>query len=427
MAFLPICQKIIEGIKSRISSPDYLAQFKEERHFVRKRKLTMDKVLSFLFFSSKQPMSLNIAAIREELPSVEFPDVTKQAVSKARMGIRTEFFRDQFHFSAETFYKALPERKSWKGYFPFAIDGSRIQVPTTDDNISYFGLCRNGSHSREDSMASISVLYDILHDIVVDGVLHEFKHNERSSAAEHLDYLEAQGLEKNAIIVCDRGYPGYELYRRINEKGYFFLMRIQKKVHSLTDGPSDDEIKDYVPSYIKDGKPVRVRVMHFILEGGEEEWLVTNLLDPSLTPQDFKELYYRRWKVEGKYHEFKSQLELEEFIGAHHKSVNQEFYLCLLHSNICSLLKADADALIEKETACKKNKYKYQADRAFLIGRVKKWLVRLLFEEEDIAGKLEEIVKEASKRRSQIQPNRKCKRPKMQLRFRHLKNRKTCV
>lgn len=131
--------------------------------------------------------------------------------------------------------------------------------------------------------------------IVVDGVFHEFKHDERFSAAEHLDYLEAQGLEKNAIIVCDRGYPGYKLYRRIDDKGYYFLMRIQKKVHSLTDGPSDNEIKDYVPEYIKDEKSVRVRVMHFILEGGEE-WLVTNLLDPSLTPQDFKELL---WTVEG--------------------------------------------------------------------------------------------------------------------------------
>ena len=319
MTFLPICQRIIEGIKSRISSPDYLAQFKEERHFIRKRKLSMRQVISFLLFSSKQPMSLNIANIREELPSLQFPDVSKQALSKARMGIRVEFFREQFHFSPETFYAFLSQRNSWKGYFPFVIDGSRIQVPSTKDNISYFGLCRNGSHKREDPMASVSILYDILHDIVVDGVLHEFTHGERSSAEEHLTWLENHALTKNAIILCDRGYPSYEFFRRVDDNGYYFLMRVQKKVHSLTNGPSDDEIRDYVPEYKKGEKPVRVRVMHFVLEGGQEEWLVTNLLNPTLTPQDFKELYFGRWRVEGKYREFKSQLEVEEFNGANHK------------------------------------------------------------------------------------------------------------
>lgn len=157
-------------------------------------------------------------------------------------------------------------------------------------------------------------------------------------------------------------------------------MRIQKTIRSLTDTGMDDAFIDYVPDYLrKNGNsPVRVRVLCIVLESGMEEWLVTNFLDPSFTPEDFSSLYFLRWKVEGKYHEFKSQLEIEEFHGARHESVEQEVYFWFLFSNLCALLKSDADAVIEKQLALRGNKYRYQVKRAYLIGRLKKKLPRLL-------------------------------------------------
>lgn len=68
-----------------------------------------------------------------------------------------------------TFYGSYRQRKTWNGYHLFAVDGSSIQVPKTKDNLEYFGICRNRHHSREDAMARISILYDLLDDIIVDG------------------------------------------------------------------------------------------------------------------------------------------------------------------------------------------------------------------------------------------------------------------
>lgn len=131
--------------------------------------------------------------------------------------------------------------------------------------------------------------------------------------------------------------------------------------------------------------------------------------------------------MEGKYHEFKSQLEIEEFHGARHDSVEQEVYFWFLFSNLCALLKSDADAVIEKQLAGSGNKYCYQANRSYLIGRLKKKLPRLLLKPKDIRRQLLELLDEAVKKRSQIQPGRNCKRPRIQLRYRHLNNKKSCI
>lgn len=426
---LSICQKIIKGIGQLISSPDFLESFRQGKHFTRRRKIDMRHIIIYLFYHSAGSMNLNISGIRDDLPELRFPDVSKQALSKARKGISPELFRNLFHFSVRTFYSSCSGRKNWHGFFPFAIDGSRIQVPTTKDNLSYFGQCRNGSHSREDSMASVSLLYDVCNDIVADGLIHDFNHGERSNAMEHLSFLEENSLTDRALILCDRGYPSYELFSHIQKQGYFFLMRIQNRTRSLTDTGVDDAFVDYVPDYLrkKGNPPVRVRVLRIMLESGMEEWLVTNLPDPSFTPEDFSSLYFLRWKVEGKYHEFKSQLEMEEFHGARHDSVEQEVYFWFLFSNLCALLKSDADAVIEKQLAGSGNKYCYQANRAYLIGRLKKKLPGLLLKPKSIRRQLLALLDEAVKKRSQIQPGRNCKRPRIQLRHRHLNNRKSCI
>lgn len=425
---LMICQEILEEINQRIYSP-YLASYRLGNHFTRNRKLDITKVIFYLLYSSKASMNLNIAAIRDDILDINFPDITKQAISKARKGISSDLFKKFFHSSVTKFYSFYQKRKTWNGFYPFAIDGSCIQVPKTKDNIEYFGLCKNQHHSREDAMARISILYDLLEDIVVDGSINDYQHAERLSAKKHLDYLESVGLANRALLLFDRGYPSYEFFKRIHQKGYYYVMRIQNTVKALTIKGSNDEIVSYVPSQLKrdEPDPVQVRVIHVTLEDGTDECLVTNIMDCSITPAMFKELYFLRWGIESKYNELKNQLKLEEFSGARHQSVEQDFFINLLFMNLCSFMKSDADDRIAEETKNKNNKYQYQANRAFIIGRVKKYLVLMLCGTKQIAGALNQILLESIKKRSQIQPNRKCKRPRIQLRYRHLNNRKTCM
>ncbi|WP_022756650.1 hypothetical protein [Butyrivibrio fibrisolvens] len=87
-----ICKLIISRIKQYLSSPECLEAHREKNHFIRKRKLTMLHLVTYLFYSTKASMSQNLASIIEDLSSTNFPSVSKQAISKARQIIRKLLF-----------------------------------------------------------------------------------------------------------------------------------------------------------------------------------------------------------------------------------------------------------------------------------------------------------------------------------------------
>jgi hypothetical protein len=140
----------------------------------------------------------------------------------------------------------------------------------------------------------------------------------------------------------------------------------------------------------------------------------------------FRELYFYRWPVESKYRELKSGFSIEEFNGATTTSIFQEFYLNLLLSNISSLLKNSVDEEIRissKDT----NKHRYQANRYFIIGRVKKVIPKVLCGICGLAS-IDDIYQDALRCRSQILPGRSFKRKGLKSKGRsHYRNKKTAL
>ena len=89
------------------------------------------------------------------------------------------------------------------------------------------------------------------------------------------------------------------------------------------------------------------------------------------------------------------------------------------------MIKNAADEEIEKKSR-PSNKYKYQANRTFIVGRVRKYFSRIVLGFDEI-NVVEKIFQEACKCRSQIQPGRKNKRPRIERKRTHFRNRKvTC-
>lgn len=76
-----ICKNIVQSIKDYITDQVKLEPHRVEKHFVRRRKLSLLQVIIYLFFSSKASMFQNLSQIREELGTLSFPDVSKQALS----------------------------------------------------------------------------------------------------------------------------------------------------------------------------------------------------------------------------------------------------------------------------------------------------------------------------------------------------------
>ena len=73
-----ICKNIVQSIKDYITDQVKLEPHRVEKHFVRRRKLSLLQVIIYLFFSSKASMFQNLSQIREELGTLSFPDVSKR-------------------------------------------------------------------------------------------------------------------------------------------------------------------------------------------------------------------------------------------------------------------------------------------------------------------------------------------------------------
>ena len=75
---IDICKNIIQSIKEYITNPEKLEPHRAKNHFVRKRKLSLFQVIMYLLYTSKASMFQNLSRIREDLGSLDFPDISNR-------------------------------------------------------------------------------------------------------------------------------------------------------------------------------------------------------------------------------------------------------------------------------------------------------------------------------------------------------------
>ena len=374
-----LLHELLNNFNYLLHSDGFLEDYRVANHFVRRSTLPMEKMVKFLLYSPKTSLSNKLEQLRENLPDLDFPSVSKQALSKARYGIRYELFQEFFEHSANFYYEHIMERKLWNDrYHIFAIDGSTHEVPSSKSTFKEFG--KQSDQKNPDlywSMALASVLYDVLEDVIVDAAIEKQFYSEREMSLRHLARLFDLGLENDSIVIFDRGYYSAEIYQEWVTAGCKVLMRLKKpnRLCSL-DG---DDVLDHVNA--PDGTKIDCRVIKYTLSSGEIEYLIT--------------------------------------------AVRQDFYIVMLQANLASLIKHQADEIISS-SAKSESKYIYAANRIFIIGKVCRNLLRWITIQIS-QSQLDEIVLEASKKRSQVRPGRSCKRKRRTRARKHYNNRKAAV
>lgn len=374
-----LLHELLNNFNYLLHSDGFLEDYRVENHFVRRSALPMEKMVKFLLYSPKTSLSNKLEQLRENLPDLDFPSVSKQALSKARYGIRYELFQEFFEHSANFYYEHIMERKLWNDrYHIFAIDGSTHEVPSSKSTFKEFG--KQSDQKNPDlywSMALASVLYDVLEDVIVDAAIEKQFYSEREMSLRHLARLFVLGLENDSIVIFDRGYYSAEIYQEWVTAGCKVLMRLKKpnRLCSL-DG---DDVLDHVNA--PDGTKIDCRVIKYTLSSGEIEYLIT--------------------------------------------AVRQDFYIVMLQANLASLIKHQADEIISS-SAKSESKYIYAANRIFIIGKVCRNLLRWITIQIS-QSQLDEIVLEASKKRSQVRPGRSCKCKRRTRARKHYNNRKAAV
>src|SRR5690606_13632041 len=271
------------------------------------------------------------------------------------------------HVIVSEYYQDNDETvKLYKGLRILSIDGSTVSLPLTADIVKRYGTFNNQKKTDDVAIGRVSVMYDVLNDFVIDGLLRPFSEGEVTLSREHFSYA-----QQGDLIIMDRAYTSFESAYLLRERGVHFLFRCKETFSNQVKAFSQSAQQEAVVSikakqhksfkalpYAKDST-IKVRLLRIVLDNGEPEILMTSLLDEKEFPYSiFKELYFKRWRVETFYNRFKNIISVERFSGTSHLFIQQEFNCALYMSNMQTILTQEAQYEADKKYENRKYEYK---------------------------------------------------------------------
>ena len=352
--------------------------------FSRNRKLNFPTLIGLILQKSVKSLQIKL---NEYFAYLEFETASASAFTQARANLSHGVFIELNKAAYGQAYYEESDFETYKGHRLLAVDGSKVRLPDTAEITKEFGQIRIKNQYGQDSYTGglCSVLYDVLNEIVIDGVLAPSSSSEVALAIEH-----THGCQEDDLILFDRNYAGYALFAILIAKNINFLCRCSTNAFRVVeDFIADATLQDTVVTLTpcKDLKAkvsrgelppqLQIRLVKILLSTGEIEILATSLIDQQKYPlPDFKELYAMRWNIETLYNRFKNRLALENFTGYTLEAVRQDFYATILISNVESEITADADKALGKKQS--KNKYPQKVNKNISYNAIKTHVFELL-------------------------------------------------
>ena len=315
----------------------------------------------------------------------------------------------------ETLFRLFVEQTAgghlYNGYRLFAVDGSDIQIPTNpQDTESYFP---GSNGQRPYNLLHLNAMYDLLQRTYVDAIVQ--KRHRYDECRSLVDMVDRSSVKQPAIIIADRGYESYNVLAHIQEKGWYFVIRVKDSSSSglaagldiphmeVFDFPVElsltrkqtNEVKqlceqrnrykyisynstfDYLPAKSRKRLPavfyqLSFRVVRFPIAENSFETVVTNLPVNLFPPSELKKLYAMRWGIETSFRELKYTVGLLHFHAKKTEHILQEIFARLTMYNFSELI--TSHAIIQKQN----RKYTYKTNfsvavhicRQFFLGNV---------------------------------------------------------
>lgn len=376
--------------------------------------------------SGKSSLQRDLDSFYKELFKEDYNirTVTKGALSQARSKLNPSAFKELNNCAVKTFYRD-GEYKAWHKMRVLAVDGSGLRLPKHSSIEEEFGSYGFGPKAdSENSMARVSVLYDVLNLLTLDAEIAPFRTGERQMLVSHLNHV-----EQGDLLILDRGYASFELLLTLRERKIDYCMRMQEDwwldIRKFKDsGKTDSIVQLCIPKarfnqlrsvYThKDSNVIQVRLVRIDLPSGETEILCTSLLTQrKITYEDIKELYHYRWSVEEAYKLLKARVEVENFTGKTARAVKQDFFAKIFMMTLCAALSYPIEEKIRKEYEEDKNtlKNRYQINKTNAMSMLRSIYIGL-FLRKDVKKALKAFTDNVSKTLEIVRPDRSNPRPK---------------
>lgn len=412
--------KLLDLLNKKLTNFDFISRHRtKSEHFTRNRSFTFKSLALFIISNLQSSIQRELDRFFKSYNNQLLPEqfVTQSAFSQARSKISPTAFLELIDDVSDFFYSRY-EVKKWNGFRLLGIDGSSVVLPKTVEIIKEFGEYSTSPKNRAVVLARMSKMYDVLNNQSIDIKLVNRKIGEQALAIQHLDYCKEKDL-----VLLDRGYPSYELFREILASGVHFCARVTVAnwgiAKKLVESGQKEAVVELMPSekflkkHKKEGlnaQPIKCRFICVELSTGEKEVLITSLLDDQEFPHDiFKELYHLRWGIEESFKKDKHRLQLENFSGKSITAIYQDLYANILMGNLTAIFSSSMEPAIKNKRSSAK--HKHQVNMTTALSKVKD-TIALLFTSANITELLDRLVKMILKNTLPIRPGRRFERNK---------------
>jgi hypothetical protein len=404
---------------------------KRDKDFTRTATLTFPVLMLFLLRKGVKSLQTRLHdflwALNEEATAEM---VTSGAVTHARAKLNGSAFVELNEEAVlKLFYgpEYEPIVELWRGHRLLGVDGSIVRLPQSPSVREAFGVVgTENQYGKVDEYPEgrMSVLYDLLNRIGLEGRLVSSRIGETALAIEHL-----KQTREGDVLVADRGYSGYLFFAEVLENKRDFVCRGHDKSFAVVNqlfARNEEGISvktqlrahsNLVKKLEKRGLPrtITVRFVTVRLPGGELEVLATSLLDETKYPTaEVGEVYGFRWGHETYYGMLKGALDLENFSGKTPEALEQDFQSTVFLANMQTLLLLPVEAELAERSKGLKNPL--TVNRSVAIHAIKNRAVDLLASDKPIDEVVAQLRKWFMKAPNSIQVQRKVPRPKRSLR-----------
>ena len=298
--------------------------------------------------------------------------ITKSGFSQSRKNLAPEAFLELNNLIVQDFYKEVAFL-GYKNHRVLAVDGGFLNLPNHEsirEEYGTRGMGRGRLRGLKKSMCLLSMLYDPANYMALDVQDDHMDASELQLLLRHL-----KKVEKDDILLLDRGYPSRYLFSALESKGIQYVVRMKpnwvpvkkflksrKLDIAVTMEVPDGDYERYRQQFPRMKKTVKCRLVKIKDERGQVQVLCTSLLDNAKHKlEELGELYQLRWGIEEGYKMYKARVQVEAFSGKTATAVKQDIYAKVMMMSLCAALAFPIEDKVVKEyqDAKKKGKVKH--------------------------------------------------------------------
>lgn len=244
------------------------------------------------------------------------PVVAPSTVTQARQRVGAAPLEWLFRQSGGKWGHDGARRHEWHGLALYAVDGSSLRVPDSDENRDYFGLVSGGSRGLSGyPMLRLVTLMALRTHVLATAHFapHRFDEHELSE-------LIWPEIPDDSLTICDRGFQAAYIFCELQNEGenrhWLVRAKSRTKWKVLKSFGRWDKLVELTVSRsarTKDPtlpKTLIVRAVSYLHPDSEgRQWLLTSLTDANQYPaKDIVAVYHERWEIELGYDEIKTHM-----------------------------------------------------------------------------------------------------------------------